>query len=140
MWFSGLRGAIAFALAIDSLKRFNHGHIILTMTLIYAVITILIVGGCIKPLLAYFKVINKEEAPKSDIMPVYTTNDNCFKKLKRILYFIDGTYLYPWLTRPKIEETIRSPKFAAAQEYEEAPGISMRTGNNLGDASEENRY
>merc|ERR1711981_530405 len=45
MWFSGLRGAIAFALAIDSVRRFEQGDIILTLTLVYAVITILLVGG-----------------------------------------------------------------------------------------------
>ncbi len=64
MWFSGLRGAIAFALAIDSLKRFkDNGDVILTMTLLYAVITIVLIGGGIAPLLEYFGVVGVPELP-----------------------------------------------------------------------------
>jgi sodium/hydrogen exchanger 8 len=57
MWFSGLRGAIAFALAIDCTKQFFYGDVILTMTLLFAIITILLVGGSMVPILIKLDVI-----------------------------------------------------------------------------------
>jgi NhaP-type Na+/H+ or K+/H+ antiporter len=75
MWFSGLRGAIAFALAIDSLKRFpENGDVILTLTLLYAVITILLIGGAIAPLMHRYGVagsdplIDKTNEPDSSMI------------------------------------------------------------------------
>ena len=37
MWFSGLKGVIAFALASRAMHEFEHGDIIITMTLIYSI-------------------------------------------------------------------------------------------------------
>ena len=56
MWHSGLRGAIAFALAIQSTNDFpksegQNGEVILTLTLIYTLLTILLVATTINPLI-----------------------------------------------------------------------------------------
>jgi len=68
MWFSGLRGAIAFALAIRSLHDFEggNGDVILTLTLIYALITIIFIAGGITPLLLAFDVIDNGEIMQED--------------------------------------------------------------------------
>jgi NhaP-type Na+/H+ or K+/H+ antiporter len=99
MWFSGLRGAIAFALAIDSLKRFkDNGDVILTMTLLYAVITIVLIGGGIAPLLEYFGVVGVPETPQHDLSSsniIELVNENCGKRIKRWLYFVDDVYIFP---------------------------------------------
>ncbi|XP_064467418.1 sodium/hydrogen exchanger 8-like [Ornithodoros turicata] len=55
MWYSGLRGAIAYALAmhldVDDEKR----HVVVTTTLIIVLFTILVIGGSTMPLLKFLK-------------------------------------------------------------------------------------
>ncbi|XP_075734807.1 na[+]/H[+] hydrogen exchanger 1 isoform X2 [Rhipicephalus microplus] len=55
MWYSGLRGAIAYALAMhldfDDEKR----HVVVTTTLIIVLFTILVIGGSTMPLLKFLK-------------------------------------------------------------------------------------
>lgn len=45
LWFSGLRGAMAFALAMDLRNRTSNGPIFLTTTLIIVLITVVVLGG-----------------------------------------------------------------------------------------------
>ena len=40
MWVSGLRGAIAYALALQSKTDFGQGGVILIITLIFALLTV----------------------------------------------------------------------------------------------------
>lgn len=59
MWIAGLRGAMAYALALESSMDFSKGPIMLVDTLIYAFISILGVGSIMNPLLERLDVSNK---------------------------------------------------------------------------------
>jgi len=61
MWFSGLRGAMAYALAMKSSIDFKLGSIMLLLTLIYALISILLIGSILNPVLDRCDVKNKGE-------------------------------------------------------------------------------
>lgn len=52
MWIAGLRGAMAYALALKSSFDFEKGPVILVTTLIYAFISVIIIGSILNPLLA----------------------------------------------------------------------------------------
>lgn len=52
MWVAGLRGAMAYALAMQSIQDYGKaGRVMLSITLIYALLTILGVGSLLNPLL-----------------------------------------------------------------------------------------
>ena len=51
MWVSGLRGAMAYALALKSSIDFDLGPVILIVTLLYSLLSILIVGSILNPIL-----------------------------------------------------------------------------------------
>lgn len=58
MWIAGLRGAMAYALAMLSIADYGPpGEIMLALTLTYALITILIIGSMLNPILAYCGVV-----------------------------------------------------------------------------------
>jgi|LauGreDrversion4_2_1035121.scaffolds.fasta_scaffold184556_2 solute carrier family 9 (sodium/hydrogen exchanger), member 8 len=59
MWFSGLRGAMAYALALQASSQLSVGPVILIMTLVYSLITILGFGTCLYPVLQLMDVKNK---------------------------------------------------------------------------------
>lgn len=59
MWLSGLRGAMAYALALKSSFDFEKGPIMLIVTLIYAFISILLVGSILNPVLSKLDVTSK---------------------------------------------------------------------------------
>lgn len=62
MWVSGLRGAMAYALALESLIDFpQRGPVILIITLIYALSSILGVGSILHPLLEKMDVMRKTD-------------------------------------------------------------------------------
>lgn len=59
MWFSGFRGAMAFALALKSVaifKKDGQGNIMLAITLLYSIINIFINATTIQPILKKFDV------------------------------------------------------------------------------------
>ena len=58
MWFSGLRGAIAFALSLNLQVDNDTRHIIVTSTLILVLFTTLVLGGSTLPIM---KVVEKNE-------------------------------------------------------------------------------
>jgi len=60
MWISGLRGAMAYALALKAAVDLPMGPVILIDTLIYAFITILLIGSILNPLLSKMDVKRKE--------------------------------------------------------------------------------
>ena len=59
MWLSGLRGAMAYALAMKSSIDFPVGPIILIDTLIYAFLSIIVVGSIMNPILSVMDVKRK---------------------------------------------------------------------------------
>ncbi len=59
MWIAGLRGAMAYALALKSTFDFKKGPIMLIVTLIYAVISIVGVGSFMNTILTRMDVSNK---------------------------------------------------------------------------------
>lgn len=65
MWLSGLRGAMAYALALKCATDLEIGPIILIDTLIYAFLTILGVGSILNPILSRFDVKRKDDDSSS---------------------------------------------------------------------------
>jgi NhaP-type Na+/H+ or K+/H+ antiporter len=57
MWIAGLRGAMAYALALKSSFDFEKGPIMLIVTLIYAFVSILLVGSLLNPILSWLSVV-----------------------------------------------------------------------------------
>jgi len=73
MWIAGLRGAMAYALAIESRSSFakvgsDAGHVILVVTLAYALFTILGISSVLYPIMKKCEVMNAP-APSSDDEP-----------------------------------------------------------------------
>ena len=56
MWIAGLRGAMAYALALDSSKEGQSGKVMLIVTLLYALFTILGVSSVLYPIMNYCEV------------------------------------------------------------------------------------
>lgn len=59
LWVGGLRGAMAYALAMKSSSDFEKGPIMLIVTLIYSFISILLVGSILNPTLTKLDVTKK---------------------------------------------------------------------------------
>jgi NhaP-type Na+/H+ and K+/H+ antiporter len=58
MWISGLRGAMAYALAIQSIFDYGEaGRVMLYITLIYSLISILFIGSMLHPILSVCDVM-----------------------------------------------------------------------------------
>jgi len=60
MWVAGLRGAMAYALALKAATELPIGPIILIDTLIYAFITVIGIGSVLNPILSKLDVKRKE--------------------------------------------------------------------------------
>jgi NhaP-type Na+/H+ or K+/H+ antiporter len=65
MWISGLRGAMAYALALKCAVELELGPVILIVTLLYAFITILGVGSVLHPILTWADVKRKPVDPEA---------------------------------------------------------------------------
>ncbi|CAM6096412.1 unnamed protein product [Calypogeia fissa] len=66
LWFGGLRGAMAFALALQSVHDLpdGHGRAIVTATTAIVVVTVLFVGGGISTVLEKLDVVGDNYAPR----------------------------------------------------------------------------
>ena len=65
MWVSGLRGAMAYALALESLLDFpKRGPVILIITLLYAFFSILGIGSIMHPILEKMDVMRKKDGDR----------------------------------------------------------------------------
>lgn len=89
MWFSGLRGAMAYALALQASATLAVGPIILVTTLVYSLLTILGLGTALYPFLNYMDVKNKSSKDDSDQTP------NCSNRTKAALSKFDTFYFAP---------------------------------------------
>ena len=61
MWFSGLRGAISYALSLHLDFSDETRHVIITTTLIIVLFTTLIFGGSTMPLLKFLRAEKKQK-------------------------------------------------------------------------------
>ena len=70
MWIAGLRGAMAYALAMQSIQDYGEsGKLMLSITLIYSIITILGVGSILNPILIKCNVTGGSAAAVADNVP-----------------------------------------------------------------------
>ncbi|MCL4127860.1 UNVERIFIED_CONTAM: hypothetical protein GTU68_052771 [Idotea baltica] len=130
MWFSGLRGAIAYALSLhlefDDEKR----HVIVTTTLIIVLFTIFVLGGSTLPLIKFLKAEKKYKKQKvrtdkeltlsktrelgqaldSEHMSEYTEEESDTPTGYRLRGFLkfDALYLRPFLVRRVTRQEVRS--------------------------------
>ena len=98
MWVSGLRGAMAYALALKSTQDLAIGPVILIDTLIYAFITILGVGSVLNPILERLGVKRTQADSRDEL------NDNgqqpeesrtCAHRVKNRVRKFDNEYFSP---------------------------------------------
>eukprot|EP00794_Sanderia_malayensis_P018860 gene18860-20760_t len=60
MWFSGLRGAIAFAMSINFQFEDDKRHVLITTTLIIVLFTVLFLGGSTLPVLKFLRATTED--------------------------------------------------------------------------------
>lgn len=120
MWVAGLRGAMAYALSMESIADYGPaGNIMLSLTLIYALITILVVGSMLNPILDRWtdgvkggvKDAAPEVAAEANLDDGPEENKKCCGDFKRGLKSFDQKYFAPLFIRKQSEK--RSPTKAA---------------------------
>lgn len=95
MWIAGLRGAMAYALALKSTEDLPIGPIILIDTLLYSFLTILGIGSILHPILTRMDVVRKDPDPNAEEEPEAEVRSNCSNKLKTKIQTFDRTYFSP---------------------------------------------
>ena len=100
MWVSGLRGAMAYALALKSVTDLDIGPIILIDTLIYAFITILGVGTVLNPILERLGVKRTEQDRRDELAsdannPLPEETRTCAHRMKNKVRKFDNEYFSP---------------------------------------------
>ncbi|KAI3386124.1 hypothetical protein SNEBB_011328 [Seison nebaliae] len=115
LWFSGLRGAVAFALAIRNTST-KARQLMITNTALIVLVTVIINGGLTTTVLSFLKIpINVSDDIENEHQLL--TNENNVNDLKnvdkrvalplRLFQKFDHNYLKPFLThsRPTLIET-----------------------------------
>jgi NhaP-type Na+/H+ or K+/H+ antiporter len=96
MWIAGLRGAMAYALALKSSTELIIGPEILTDTLVFSLLTILVIGTFLNPILSKLDVKQDEEVSKVlEDNQVLGKQTNCFNKFKKLIRDFDSLYFSP---------------------------------------------
>lgn len=95
MWMSGLRGAMAYALALRCATELEIGPVILIDTLLYAMFTILGIGSILNPVLDYLGVKAKESDKDDLVGQRPEENMNCSHRLKHKIRRFDTDYFSP---------------------------------------------
>jgi len=125
LWFSGLRGAVAFALAVKTRRDLGEqGHVMFDVTLFIVAFTIVIQGGMTS------WIIEKLNEP----VPTQDTTDSTNQKPSSTVYsFIDTvakTIVEPFLTRRSAEDVgettslLHGSHAAGREEAAQAPHAS----------------
>lgn len=107
MWFSGLRGAIAYALSLHLEFENEKRHVIVTTTLIDVLFTIVVLGGSTMPLLKFLSA----EKPSSSHRRRRRKRDNrdiSLSKTKEMGQTIDSEHLSE-MTEEELELTFLKP-------------------------------
>nr|CAG4708969.1 unnamed protein product [Naegleria fowleri] len=111
MWFSGLRGAIAFALSMSLKSEGGKGEYIFTTTLATVFFTILFLGGGTYPVLKLTKV---QQAAKNQIVA-----PQALEKKDHWLVKLDKNYFQKWFLREDVREKMIAEERAVIEEYKE---------------------
>lgn len=90
MWFAGLRGAMAYALALEASVTMAAGPCILVTTLVYSLITVLGLGSVLHPVLTWADVKRKKEVEDGS-----DGTNNWSNRLKASLSYFDTEYFAP---------------------------------------------
>jgi len=107
MFFSGLRGAIAFALAIGIKPGGDVGEYLFTTTIIVVLFTIVVFGGGTYPLLKIFKIKTKKEFD-DEMMLIEKANTGPKVQNKNILVRWDEDFLYRFFVRVDAQAPVTS--------------------------------
>jgi NhaP-type Na+/H+ or K+/H+ antiporter len=67
MWIAGLRGAMAYALALESVNDYPSGKVMLVITLIYSLFSVFIIGSIYNPIITYMGVEKSDEDLQTQI-------------------------------------------------------------------------
>lgn len=67
LWVAGLRGAMAYALALESFHDYSTGKVMLIITLIYSLFSVLVIGSILSPILSYIGVEKTEQDLQTQI-------------------------------------------------------------------------
>jgi NhaP-type Na+/H+ or K+/H+ antiporter len=67
MWIAGLRGAMAYALALESLNDYSTGKVMLVITLIYSLFSVFVIGSIFNPIITYMGVEKSVEDLQTQI-------------------------------------------------------------------------
>lgn len=110
MWVAGLRGAMAYALAMESDHNpmFKHadgtnaGAVMLLVTLLYSLFTILGISSALNPIMHHCGVTNEDVSERDDTekelidnIESSTLKKNCCWKMKRRISSFDKYYFSP---------------------------------------------
>ena len=95
MWVAGLRGAMAYALALKAATELPIGRVILIDTLLYAFITILGIGSVLNPILSKLDVKRKEVEFNEDSQSEDEQSNGCCVKFKAQVRRFDNDFFSP---------------------------------------------
>ncbi|XP_060565414.1 sodium/hydrogen exchanger 8-like isoform X2 [Ruditapes philippinarum] len=133
MWFSGLRGAIAFALSLHlEFDTPEKRYVLVTTTLIIVLFTILFLGGSTMPMMKLLKAEKKEKKRRksereislsktkemgdtvdSEHLSEYTESEaevSFAKPSHKGFVRVDARYLIPFFTRKFTQQEVRDAK------------------------------
>lgn len=108
LWFAGVRGGMAFAISINSIKDWPLiGPTLLILTLFTTLFTLLyssLFGNCVfnKCGIIQEKIYEdnsmtcKDDDPYLEDLKNVSWNENCFEWLKKIIYLFSINYLAKW--------------------------------------------
>lgn len=113
MWFSGLRGAISYALSLHLDFSDETRHVIITTTLIIVLFTTLIFGGSTMPLLKFLRAEKKQKSnsrrkKKDKEVSLSKTREwvikkNCTNNLCTLVFYINKlTIIFFFFFRDKL--------------------------------------
>jgi NhaP-type Na+/H+ or K+/H+ antiporter len=104
MWFAGLRGAIAFALALNLKGYYPHYQSIITMTLVVILFTVFIFGGGMLPLLKLLKNVTVQ-TDKAAIIQDVDDKVGLLKRYRTWPFYYRSPYPFTRKSLPVILES-----------------------------------
>ncbi|XP_059437165.1 sodium/hydrogen exchanger 6-like [Corylus avellana] len=140
LWYSGLRGAMAFALALQSVHDLpeGHGQTIFTATTAIVVLTVLLIGGSTGTMLEALQVVgdghdgslgDSFERNNGYIAPSYNEEASSANKIKmKLKEFHKSTASFTALDRNYLTPFFTSQNGDEEEEHDDEPMPSSRSG------------